>query len=612
MASLVQLHNVSKSFSRPLFTDLSFGVHEGERIGLIGPNGSGKSTLLRMLAGLEEPDSGLITVNRGLRIGYVAQTDSIDDHLSIVDYCAARLQEADNTSTAFGGSAHDFLSSAQLQKISELCSSLHAGSDQHIGSLSGGQRKRLVIQTALWQKPELLLLDEPTNHLDIDAIRWLEQKLTDTDSGYIVISHDRLFLENVTNRIIEINRAFVNGFFSTDGGYATFLERKHEFLSAQKQLQSSLANRLRKETEWLRRMPKARTTKAQYRIDAAEKLKDQLASVKDRNLADRRLTIEFDASNRQTKRLIECSQISKSMGGRLLFENLDIVLSPKTCIGLMGSNGSGKTTLMKILTGETKPDQGSIKHADQLEIVYFDQKREMLDQNLSLRRALAPAGDTVIYQGRSIHVAGFAKMFLFDPSQLERPISTLSGGERARILIARLMQKPADVLLLDEPTNDLDIESLEVFEESIEQFAGAVVLISHDRFFLNRLSSSILSLDGKGKATYYADYFQYEDANQSNIETTQQTEATDREKLPSRRLSKAEEKERKQIESQITKAEAELKAAKAKLEDASVATDPIKLTEAAKVIEAKQKLVDDLFERWTELESSLAPTDKTN
>lgn len=589
-APQLSCQSITKSHSRELFSDLSFGIAEGEKLGLIGPNGSGKSTLLRLLAGLDEPDSGEIILRKGLRRSYMAQVDSYSSEIKVYDLLNSALPE--------------YIEYHERQEaINQHLVDLNLKPNRLFGQLSGGQQKKLSIIAAVLTKPDLLLADEPTNHLDINGIFWLEDLLNQSNFSFVVISHDRSFLENTTNRIIEINRIFPNRFFSTSGNYSAFIERKQQFLLGQKEQQATLANRLRKETEWLRRMPKARTTKAQYRIDAAEKLKQDFSSTKERNQSNRKLNIEFVATGRQTKRLVECGNITKRIGEKTLFENLDLLLSPGSCIGLLGPNGAGKSSLLRIIMGENEADSGNIRRADNLRIVYFDQKRESLNLNDSLRRALSPTGDTVVYQGKPLHVASLAKRFLFDTAALEMPVHSLSGGEQARILIARLLSKPADILLLDEPTNDLDIESLEVLEEAIEEFQGAVVLISHDRFFVNRLSNTLLYLDGNGNASYYSDLEQWLAHQDTEDRAQQQAQSKLIGETKQQKISKAERKELSQLSSKIAKAEDELTVIQSQINDSGIATDSVKLQNALQQLDKQQKFINELYDRWSELEA---------
>src|SRR6267154_4936632 len=374
--------------------------------------------------------------------------------------------------------------------------------------LSGGWQKRLAIVEALVQHPDIFLLDEPTNHLDLPGITWLEDLLEAAAFASVIVSHDRYFLENVTTDMAELNRIYPDGSLRVHGSYINFLEKKEEFLHAQSKRQEALENLVHGEIEWLRRGAKARTRKSKARISKAGELMGELADLNSRTRSTT-AQIDFSATDRKTKRLIELQDVGYEIEDRVLFAGLNFILTAGSRVGLVGPNGSGKTSLLRLLRGEWTPTAGEIRRADWLRIVYFDQSRQ-LDTNMTLRRALAPGGDSVVYQDRVIHVASWAAKFLFTGEQLNQPVSRLSGGERARVLIAQLMLQPADVLLLDEPTNDLDIPTLEILEQSLLEFRGALVLVTHDRYMLDRVSTIVLGLDGRGGVQAFADYGQWE------------------------------------------------------------------------------------------------------
>ena len=363
------------------------------------------------------------------------------------------------------------------------------------------------------QAPDLLLLDEPTNHLDLAGIEWLEAVLAEAVFASVIVSHDRYFLENIATDMAELSRVYPDGVLRVRGSYSTFLEKKEEFLHAQSKRQEALENLVHNEIEWLRRGAKARTRKSKARIGKANELMEDLADLNARTRTSS-AQIDFSVTDRKTKRLIELEDVTYRLAvqdeeDRTLFDKLNFIITAGMRVGLVGPNGSGKTTLLRLLRGELSPTGGEIRRAEWLRIVYFDQTRE-LDSNVTLRRALAPEGDSVIYQDRVIHVASWAARFLFTGEQLNQPVERLSGGERARVLIAQLMLQPADVLLLDEPTNDLDIPTLEILEESLLEFRGSLVLVTHDRYMLDRVSNIVLGLDGQGGAESFADYAQWE------------------------------------------------------------------------------------------------------
>jgi len=590
---LLTCESLTKSFtSRPLFENLGFAIAEGDHIGLVGPNGSGKSTLLKILAGVEEPDSGTRAVRKGVRIGYVPQDAVFTPGLSVEEVMLDALS---------GEPLEDY------EKASRVARALgKAGfTDRALATdaLSGGWRKRLAIARELALEPDVLLLDEPTNHLDVEAILWLESLLKSEPEAFVVVSHDRYFLETVARRMLELNRVYPSGLLQTTGSYSDFLVTRDALLANEAAYQETLANLVRREVEWLRRGPKARTTKAKARIDAAGRLIDELDESRDRARVST-ARIDFTASDRKTKRLWIGKGLRKTLGERRIVDGLDLLLTPGMRLGILGPNGSGKTTLLRMIAGELAPDAGTIEQADRLRVVYFEQNRESLDPSLTLKRALAPEGDSVIYRDRSTHVASWAKRFLFRPEQLETSVSKLSGGEKARIVLARLMLKPADLLLLDEPTNDLDIPTLEVLEESLLEFPGALVLVTHDRYLLDRVSTTILALDGRGGAEGFADYAQWL-ATPREQESSRAAGAPAESRPRAKRLGYLEQRELDGMEQSVVAAEERLAEARRRAEDPAVAADAAALQERFAALAEAQAEVDRLYKRWSELEEKM-------
>jgi ABC transport system ATP-binding/permease protein len=594
---LINVRSIAKSFgAEPLFQNVSFTVSEADRIGLIGPNGSGKSTLLRILAGAMTPDDGEIAYRKRLRLSYVEQVSEFHPADTVKSVIDAAMDKASVPDAERGTLSGEALGRAGFSDVTASAA-----------ALSGGWRKRLAIIEALVQAPDILLLDEPTNHLDLEGIEWLEELLERAAFACVVISHDRYFLENVVTEMAELSRVYPDGLLRVKGPYSVFLEKKEEFLHAQSKRQEALENLVHSEIEWLRRGAKARTRKSKARIDKAGQLMEQLA---DLNTRTRSATaqIDFSATERKTKRLIELENVACSFGNRRLFENLNFIIAAGMRVGLVGPNGSGKTTLLRLLRGEVAPSAGEIRRADRLRIVYFDQTRT-LDPTLTLRRALAPEGDSVIYQERAIHVASWAARFLFKGEQLNQPVERLSGGERARVLIAQLMLQPADVLLLDEPTNDLDIPTLEILEESLLEFRGSLVLVTHDRYMLDRVSTIVLGLDGQGGAESFADYSQWELWQAARKEETAHRNgsaprpAAPRPEPPAKKkLSYLEAREYAGLEQRIAQAEESLRQKRANAEDPAIASDAERLLLAHSELQQAQKDVDALYERWEELE----------
>jgi len=633
MSALIVAQAITKRFAaRTLFTGVSMSVEEGERLALVGPNGAGKSTLLKILAGLDDTDSGSLSFRRGMRAAYVAQADAFPEGSTALSALVGSLEEV----FAAGRTPHlhdhheiELAAERTLERVA-----LGDQRDKPCSALSGGQRKRLSIARAIAQQPDLLLLDEPTNHLDIEGIAWLEDLLTRSDAASIIVTHDRAFLESSATRIVELATAYPEGTFSASGGYEEFLRRKNDFLEAQQKQMQSLSMQVKEDLRWLSRGAKARRTKSKSRIYASYERMDELAELRARNTPSQAAQIDFSATDRQTQKLLVGRGLSKSLGGRTLFQNLDILLSPGMILGLIGPNGAGKSTLIRLLTGELQSDPpteamlredatgagqlpygapalGAIQRAEKLRVVLFSQHRTELDPLKTLGETLAP-NDAVVYRGQSLHVASWAQMFLFGKEQLRTPIRSLSGGEQARVHIARLMLEPADVLILDEPTNDLDLASLDVLEESLEDFPGAVLLVTHDRAMLDRLATRVLALDGAGGARYFADYQQWRDITTAEAEArAKEVRAAAKPKpiaatpRPSKqRLSYKDQRELDGMEKAIETAESELHKIEAAMTLPENLSDHRKLAELGHKMADAQAKVSALYARWQELEAS--------
>jgi len=596
---LVQCEGLTKQFgARPLFAGVGVALFDGDRVGLVGPNGAGKSTLLKIVAGLEEPDAGVRSVRKGVRVGYLAQEPAFAS--------AATVESALFDALADLAELRDDAAERHRRAARWLGRIGLAEPDRPVAELSGGWRKRLAVARELARSPDVLLLDEPTNHLDLEGIVELERLLLSEAKAFVVASHDRLFLENVARRMLELDRANPGGLLAVDGRYSDLLERRDELRRHQAEYAETLANRARRELEWLRRGPKARTTKSKARIDNAERLFGELADLRARTAETDAAGIDFAGSGRRTKRLLVARGVGKSYAGRRVLAGVDLVLGPGTRLGVLGPNGSGKSTLLALLAGEIAPDEGTIERAPQLRAVRFEQGRESLDPESTLRRALAPLGDAVVYQGREIHVAAWARRFLFRGEQLDTRVAKLSGGERARILVARRMLEPADLLILDEPTNDLDIPTLEVLEESLLEFPGALVLVTHDRYLLERVSTSLLALDGAGGVERFADLEQWQQARaerRAEPAAARPAAAAAPRAPAAKRLGYREQREWEGMEAAIEAAEAERERLRAAAEDPAIVADGRALSERYAALAAADSEVERLYARWAELEA---------
>lgn len=604
MSILFSAQQIRKSFGvRPLFEGLSFVVESEDRIGLIGPNGAGKSTLLKIMAGELSADGGELSFQRGLRVGFLEQTPKLPQNMTVEEAVHGAIRDPDDyRSIALLG---ELMSRLDLTEIAT----------SSVDTLSGGWRKRVALARELVKEPELLLLDEPTNHLDVDSILWLENFLSQADFATVTITHDRLFLQRVANRIVELDRRNLNGLLTVRGDYATYLERKEELMALQQREEKVLQNTLRRETEWLRRGPKARTTKQQARINAAYELQDQVGELEQRNQV-RSAKIDFQSSEKNPKRLIEAQNISKKYGDKVLFKDLSIFIGPGACVGLLGANGCGKSTLIRTLLGEEEVDSGKILRSEHLKVAYFEQNRETLDPKATLRKTLCPHGDHVTFRGKQIHIQGYLDRFLFRKEQTDMLIGSLSGGEQARVLIARLMQQEANVLVLDEPTNDLDVQTLDVLQDCLSDFSGAILLVTHDRYFLDQVATQIFAFpkasDKSGKIIPFADLFQWENwqREQASPKKGAGKVAAEEPKAspePKRKLNFNETRELAGIEEKIHGAEKRLKALENESQLPENVANSKKLADIFRDLAQTQSEIEKLYERWTILEAIATP-----
>jgi len=589
VAILLSSQNLSLSFGgKPLFDELNFSISNNEKVGLIGPNGAGKSSLVKVLAGKIKPDEGNVSYQKGLRIGFLEQTPKFEPAATVLSTSLERTSDP-----------HDW---ENMAKALELLGKLDfreeegRGPETLVESLSGGWKKRVALARELMKEPDLLILDEPTNHLDVEGIYWLEDFLRSSSFATLIVTHDRFFLDNACDRILELDRRNPSGMLDIKGSYSNYLEVKDTLMAGQLKTEDRLRNNLRRETEWLRRGAKARITKQQARIDRTHELMDTVAELGDRNkVQDLRLSL--GGMDRNPKKLLEAKKIQKSYDGRMIIPPLDLLISPKTRLGLLGRNGAGKSTLIRLLLGDEKPDKGEIIRSDQLQTVYFEQNRESLDPEKTLLKTVCPSGDHVDFGGKLIHVRAYLDRFLFKTGQFELPVGKLSGGEQSRIMLAKLLVRTANLLVLDEPTNDLDIPTLNVLEEMLKEFNGAVVLVSHDRYFLSSVTNEILAIEDGGTERF-SDLFQWEEWKKSTATKKKPKEKTKPQaaapSVDKKKLSFKEQQELEKMEATIQSAEEKVKSLEAETQGAT----PSRLKEITSELAKAQMEVEKLYSRW--------------
>lgn len=602
MKNLISGQAISKSAGgRVLFSKLSFGIEEGERVGLIGPNGAGKSTLLKIIARQIQPDSGTLSYTQGLRVACLDQVPIFPEGQTVFEAFMSKVLDPDDGETL--GRAYELLS--KLGFIDE-------GYDETtvVGRLSGGWVKRVALGRELMTEPDLLLLDEPTNHLDVESIEWLEEYLESLRCATLIVTHDRYFLNRVSNVIWELDPRNPLGLLVVRGNYGEYCRIRDELIDAQHRREAVLRNTFRRESEWLARGPQARSTKQKARINRGEELGEIVAEQISRNKV-RQVDIEFTAIQGGPKRLLEVRQLAKAYGDRQIFKNLDLTLMAGSKLGLLGRNGSGKSTLLRTLLGREAADSGERVPADHLKINYFEQARQSLDPNQTVLKALCPEGDYVKFAGNFVHIRSYMEKFLFSDDFARKKISQLSGGEQARLLIAKLMLTEANLLVLDEPTNDLDLVTLGVLEESLREYPGALLIVSHDRYFLEQVSTQFLFLEG-GEGHFVSSLEQWrmvksqlekkKAALAAQPKTTANTASDAAAPKVLKKLSFKDQREFELMEKSIFDAEQEVTRL-ARLVDSpgdAKATDRQRNYEA---LAKAQNEIERLYARWAELEA---------
>ncbi|MDA8212029.1 MAG: ABC-F family ATP-binding cassette domain-containing protein [Clostridia bacterium] len=625
--NLLSVENLSKSYvEKILFKNISFGIEEGDKIGLIGVNGTGKSTFLKVLAGIDFPDQGTVTVGNNVRIEYLPQNPNFDDDATVLQQVFKSnapvmqvLREYEHTVEMINNIPGDDKLQKKLILLSQQMDAWDAWQleseakiiltklgianfAEKVGKLSGGQRKRIALASALINPAELLILDEPTNHIDNETVDWLEQYLNKRKGALIMVTHDRYFLDRVVNRIIELDRGSL---YSYSGNYSKFLELKVEREEQQQASEKKRQNLLRNELAWIKRGAKARTTKQKARIDRFEKLQQEKPEI-----AADKLEIPVGAS-RLGKKVIELEHISKGFAGSKLIEDFSYVCLRNDRVGIIGPNGSGKSTLLNIVSGSLNPDSGTVERGQTVITGYFSQENNELDESLRAIDYIKEEAEVIpTADGKLISASQMLERFLFPPGVQWTPIAKLSGGERRRLYLLRVLMGAPNVLLLDEPTNDLDIQTLTILEDYLDEFPGAVIVVSHDRYFLDRIVDKIFAFEGNGVVTQYlGDYSEYQEYSKirslelenSKAESDIVKKDNHVEKPKDRRLKFTfkEQKEYAEIDGIIAQLEKKLKEVNERINQAG--SDFALLQELVEIQQGLEKQLDELLERWTYL-----------
>ncbi|SEL31983.1 ABC-F family ATP-binding cassette domain-containing protein [Pacificibacter marinus] len=596
-APLLQLSGISLTFGGdPVFDNLDLVVQQGDRVALVGRNGSGKSTLMKVMAGLMEADKGTRVLGPGTTVGYMEQEPKMEGFTTLGEFAASELDPMES------------------YKVDMVAEGLKFNPEGLIATASGGERRRAALAKLLAEAPELMLLDEPTNHLDIQAIAWLEEELKTTRTAYVIISHDRAFLNRLTKATLWVDRGQVR---RQEEGFEAFEAWRDKLWEEEDEQRHKLNRKIKAEARWAVEGISARRTRNQGRVRALQDLREQRAGQINRQGA---AAMDLEVSEVSGKRVVEANGVAKAFGDKQILSNFDIKIGRGDRIAFVGPNGVGKTTLLKMLTGEIEPDAGEIKLGTKLDVAVFDQTRSNIREDLTLWEALlseknltvSGRADQIMVRGHPKHVVGYLKEFLFSDAQARAPVSALSGGEKARLLLAKIMAKASNLLVLDEPTNDLDIETLDLLQELLTDFSGTVLLVSHDRDFIDRVATQTIAMEGDGQATVYpggwSDYQRQRKATaQKTVSTvnmkSKQKSAEKPVEAPKSTLSFTEKHRLEELPAEIGRIEAEIAKIGDLMADPNLFTDhPVKFAKATEMLAERQTALEAVEVEWMDLE----------
>ncbi|WP_039019686.1 ABC-F family ATP-binding cassette domain-containing protein [Halocynthiibacter namhaensis] len=596
---LLQLTDISLTFGGdPIFDNLDLIVQPGDRLALVGRNGSGKSTLMKMMAAMVEPDKGLRVVSPGVSVGYMEQDPDLSGFETLGEFALSGMDIS------------------EAWRVEMAAEGLKFNPDTPVATASGGERRRAALAKLLGEAPELMLLDEPTNHLDIEAITWLESQLKETQSGYVLISHDRAFLRELSRATLWVDRGTTR---RMEKDFSHFEAWRDKTWEDEDMARHKLDRKIKSEARWAVEGISARRKRNQGRVRALQELRSERSGqIRRQGVA----AMELDAGKKSGRKVVEATGISKVFGDKVILDPLDLRINRGDRVALVGPNGAGKTTLLKMLIGEMEADTGTISQGTGLELAFFDQSREGLDgdkslwDNLTLDPTLGLSGssDQIMVRGVPKHVVGYLKDFLFDERQARAPVRSLSGGEKARLLLARLMARPSNLLVMDEPTNDLDVETLDLMQDLLDSYDGTVILVSHDRDFLDRVAATTIAMEGDGKATVYAGGWSDYQAQRSDMQAAAKAEKSKSKsqkiaqpapvtKGAAPKLSYTEQHRLDALPAEMERLEAEIAKLTVFMSDPDLFTkEPIKFNKATEAMTERQNALSAAEEEWIELE----------